>query len=565
MNRFTNLARVTTATVGTGTVTLGAAVAGYKTFADAGLADGAIITYGLREGSNSEIGIGTYNSAGPTVSRDTVIRSTNADAKINLGGNAQVFTTAAAEDFDLVVNLQTGTTYTVLQTDRQKMICLTNAAAIAVTLPQATGHFGAGWSTLLKNVGSSKVTITPTTSTIGGASAITLEKGQTVKVISDGTNYYIIKAGGTGFYVQASAPTPAEVGDRWLDSDTGILYTYVPDGDSLQWVDLNSGDGFGDLLSTNNLSDVSNLSTSRLNLGVSPGDPQGRLTLTTLTSVLTSTVADATTIYYTPHGGRHAPLYDGTRWKMHDFGGELSQALSDTTKSPAAAASGGVYDMLLWYDAGTYRCTRSVVWSTPTTRGTGAGTAERELVGGLYVNKYDVTNGPAAQRGLYVGTIYVSADGNVDWILGGSNTLAILGVYNAFNQVNVSAEVYESTASWSYTTGTWRRMNNNSNMQIWVVRGDNDSVIDATTVQSMTSTSTPVCGIGVDWSSGDPNGLWSFGAAGGAYGTIATRYLGTPGVGFRTLSALEKGNTGATFYGYSASSWKCGISGKFRM
>lgn len=43
---------------------------------------------------------------------------------------------------------------------------------------------------------------------------------------------------GGGFTASSSAPgSPAE-GDRWFDLDTGILYTYVNDGDSSQWVEL---------------------------------------------------------------------------------------------------------------------------------------------------------------------------------------------------------------------------------------------------------------------------------------------------------------------------------------
>lgn len=38
--------------------------------------------------------------------------------------------------------------------------------------------------------------------------------------------------------------------------------------------------------------------------------PQGRLTLTTATAIMTSTVSGATTVYYTPASGRYVPLYD---------------------------------------------------------------------------------------------------------------------------------------------------------------------------------------------------------------------------------------------------------------
>lgn len=102
MNSLFNLARVTTATTGTGTITLGAAIAGWLTFAQAGVPDGAIVTYALHDANGGkEIGQGTYTLAGLTLTRTTVYRSTGAGntAKISLSGSTQVFISAAAEDF----------------------------------------------------------------------------------------------------------------------------------------------------------------------------------------------------------------------------------------------------------------------------------------------------------------------------------------------------------------------------------------------------------------------------------------------------------------------------------
>lgn len=95
-NQF-NLARVTTATTGTGTITLGAAVSGYLTFALARVGNGAVVSYGIKDGANSEIGVGTYTAAGTTLTR-TVTNSTASDALISLSGTAEVFITARAED-----------------------------------------------------------------------------------------------------------------------------------------------------------------------------------------------------------------------------------------------------------------------------------------------------------------------------------------------------------------------------------------------------------------------------------------------------------------------------------
>lgn len=86
MAKVYNLARVTSATAGAGTITLGAAVSGFLTFANAGASDGDVIEYSINDGSNSEKGAGLYNSAGPTLIRSRIYASTNGGAAINLSG-----------------------------------------------------------------------------------------------------------------------------------------------------------------------------------------------------------------------------------------------------------------------------------------------------------------------------------------------------------------------------------------------------------------------------------------------------------------------------------------------
>lgn len=98
MNKLVNRAKMTTATTGTGTtITLGSAVSGYQSFADAGVADADVVRYTIEDGTAWEIGTGTYTASGTTLSR-TPSESSNADAAINLSGNAVVFVTAAAAD-----------------------------------------------------------------------------------------------------------------------------------------------------------------------------------------------------------------------------------------------------------------------------------------------------------------------------------------------------------------------------------------------------------------------------------------------------------------------------------
>lgn len=132
-----NLARMTTATTGTGTVTLGAAatVGGitYLSFANAGVQDGDTVTYYIADYGNggSEIGRGVYTASGTTLTRATVLNSTNSNTQISLSGNAHVGISAAAQDLPAIA---VGKTLTVSFTTT-----FTGTDGQTFTFPAATG------------------------------------------------------------------------------------------------------------------------------------------------------------------------------------------------------------------------------------------------------------------------------------------------------------------------------------------------------------------------------------------------------------------------------------------
>lgn len=126
----------------------------------------------------------------------------------------------------ILVNSQTGTTYTYLAGDRKKLVTHSNASAIAATLPQATGAFGAGWSVWVENRGAGALTITPTTSTIDGASSLVLAQNQGVLLVSDGTNYFTAR--GSGATVNTAVMTynsqSADYTAVLADANNGLLH-----------------------------------------------------------------------------------------------------------------------------------------------------------------------------------------------------------------------------------------------------------------------------------------------------------------------------------------------------
>lgn len=90
--------KVTSTTTGTGTFTLGAAVSGFQDFSVIGDANTTFYTITYAVTGDWEVGIGTYTSVGTTLSRDTVLESSNANALVNFGpGEKIVFVTYPAD------------------------------------------------------------------------------------------------------------------------------------------------------------------------------------------------------------------------------------------------------------------------------------------------------------------------------------------------------------------------------------------------------------------------------------------------------------------------------------
>lgn len=84
----------TTASTGTGTITLDGADTGFQAFSVIGDGNTTYYTIADQSGPNWEVGIGTYTASGTTLSRDTVLASSNSGSLVNFGaGPKDVFVT----------------------------------------------------------------------------------------------------------------------------------------------------------------------------------------------------------------------------------------------------------------------------------------------------------------------------------------------------------------------------------------------------------------------------------------------------------------------------------------
>ena len=224
--------RETTSTAGTGTVTLAGAVLGFQAFSVIG--DGNVTYYAIVDptAGDWEVGIGTYTASGTTLSRDTVLESSNGGALVSFTGNIKdVFVTYPAEKavyFD---------TADAVNIDNLKLdgntISSTNTNGNIVLAPNGSGDVQLDADTV--RVGDSNAAATVTTngtgnltiSTNGGTNSGTI-------VINQGVDGNIaISPNGTGTVIINTDLDVDNVninGNTISTTDTNGNLTFTPNG-----------------------------------------------------------------------------------------------------------------------------------------------------------------------------------------------------------------------------------------------------------------------------------------------------------------------------------------------
>jgi hypothetical protein len=282
----------------------------------------------------------------------------------------------------------------------------------------------------------------------------------------------------------------------------------------------------------------------------------GRLTVSSgnPTPLGTTSYANQATLYWTPYKGDFVPVWNGSAWVLTEFT-EISQALSDTVNSPAAAVANKCYDFFVWQKSGVNTVSRGPAWTdcNPTATAQGDRVVTLDLIKGYYTNHTSITNGPAAGYGLYVGTIYTNASALVDVVqegLGSGGAYTMTGLWNYFNRVSTSMFVYDTGVSYTYTTNTIRIARASSNNKVSQVIGLPEDAVQAFYQQNITTIATAGAAttIGLGFDIAQYGTIFDCGNLGGSASANAT--YATPTCtssrpfysGLNDFTALEQGD-----------------------
>lgn len=186
---------MSTATTGTGTITLGSAATGFQAMPAA--ADGETVSYVITSGTSDwEAGRGVYTHSGTTLTRADVRASSNAGSAISLTGTSYMVVAAIADD--LLTSLTK--TFTIAASDETTALT-TGTAKVTFRMPFAM---------VLTDVRAS-VTTAPTDATL----TVDINEGGTTilstKLTIDSTEK-----------TSTTAATPAVISDASLADDAEI-------------------------------------------------------------------------------------------------------------------------------------------------------------------------------------------------------------------------------------------------------------------------------------------------------------------------------------------------------
>lgn len=257
-----------------------------------------------------------------------------------------------------------------------------------------------------------------------------------------------------------------------------------------------------------------------------------------------NSVTGASNLYLTPYNGDIISIYNATHIERHRRDSQLNITLSGLT-------SGKLYDVFAYVNSGIFQFDLGTAWTNNTTRAL----ALTDKQGRLKVNNASFTtliNGHSVGQyaGTYLGTIRASGTTTTE------DEPTKRFVWNRYNKVPRQLKKTDTTASWNYTTATWREVNGTPGNKLeYIVGLSDDSQIDITHHGLAISSSGASLGIGIglDWSSGAPTTPYhcQIGGGGVAFNRLpgSVRYFEPGTIGYHYLQMLEIGGANGTFLG----------------
>jgi len=265
----------------------------------------------------------------------------------------------------------------------------------------------------------------------------------------------------------------------------------------------------------------------------------GRLTLTSGVEVTESDVTGAASVYLTPAGPGLdlTQIYDGSALQERQF------TETTLTLTNALHLAGKTYPVFEAWNSGVLFLGTGPAWSANVPGG-----SDFSTVRGVKVNNGSITlkNGASSlavadKQATYRGAIGITA---VNGLTEDSYANRLIG--NVYNTMPRPMAKHES-ASWNYSTATYRAANNSAANSITYVQpvGGRKAFARAQAIcTNSTNTSRRVAvGIGVDSTSVDSSTLMAFESLINQEPmAVYAEYDGFPGVGRHTLYWLECGN-----------------------
>lgn len=330
---------------------------------------------------------------------------------------------------------------------------------------------------------------------------------------------------------------------RAADMDTGTQVTlgkmvFVARGT------VNAGSYWGVFASSNEIGNddivFSNMSYYAARQALQQGF---RLSLTSGTAVTTSDVTAATTVYMALYKGNLISLYDSAIgiWMLYQTA-QISVAVPSTTNTP--------FDVFAYLSSAGVVTLETVNWTNTTTRATALTTQD-----GVLVKSGDTTR-------RYLGTLCTTGvSGQTE------DSKSNRYCWNYYHRARKTLSRVETTASWTYTSGTIRQANASTDNQVNFVIGVSEDMIEMTlAVGTAGDGDTGAAGIALDSTSSMAT-TTVIGIASNVSGTrmpLTSLYRDYSPVGQHSLIWVEEadGTNQVTFYGAVAIA---SANGKFGM